>query len=84
MQLTVLSFSYYCAREVVVNDHYGTKADLWSVGVLAYEMLSGSKFRNFAFFIVGAFQPPRNSPYSCNVFFNQANPSREKTPFKFC
>lgn len=34
---------YYCAREVVVNDHYGTKADLWSVGVLAFEMLSGRK-----------------------------------------
>lgn len=34
---------YYCAREVVVNDHYGAKADLWSVGVLAYEMLSGTK-----------------------------------------
>lgn len=34
---------YYCAREVVTNDSYGTKADMWSVGVLAYEMLSGRK-----------------------------------------
>lgn len=34
---------YYCAREVVVNDSYGVKADLWSCGVIAFEMLSGRK-----------------------------------------
>lgn len=34
---------YFCAREVVTNETYGTKADLWSLGVVAYEMLSGRK-----------------------------------------
>ena len=34
---------YFCAREVVTNETYGTKADLWSLGVVAYEMLSGKK-----------------------------------------
>ncbi len=34
---------YYCAREVVVNDSYGVKADMWSCGVIAFEMLSGRK-----------------------------------------
>lgn len=34
---------YFCAREVVTNESYGTKADLWSLGVVAYEMLSGRK-----------------------------------------
>lgn len=34
---------YFCAREVVTNETYGSKADLWSVGVVAYEMLSGRK-----------------------------------------
>lgn len=34
---------YFCAREVVTNEKYGTKADLWSLGVVAYEMLSGRK-----------------------------------------
>lgn len=34
---------YFCAREVVTSETYGTKADLWSLGVVAYEMLSGRK-----------------------------------------
>lgn len=34
---------YFCAREVVTNESYGSKADLWSLGVVAYEMLSGRK-----------------------------------------
>jgi serine/threonine protein kinase len=34
---------YFCAREVVTSETYGTKADLWSVGVLLFEMLSGRK-----------------------------------------
>jgi serine/threonine protein kinase len=34
---------YFCAREVVTSESYGTKADLWSVGVLLFEMLSGRK-----------------------------------------
>lgn len=34
---------YFCAREVVIGESYGTKADLWSLGVVAYEMLSGKK-----------------------------------------
>lgn len=34
---------YFCAREVVTNETYGSKADLWSLGVVAYEMLSGRK-----------------------------------------
>ncbi|KAI0567656.1 Serine/threonine-protein kinase [Gracilaria domingensis] len=34
---------YFCAREVVTNETYGTKADLWSLGVVTYEMLSGRK-----------------------------------------
>lgn len=34
---------YFCAREVVTSESYGTKADLWSLGVVTYEMLSGRK-----------------------------------------
>lgn len=34
---------YFCEREVVTNESYGAKADLWSLGVVAYEMLSGRK-----------------------------------------
>ena len=34
---------YFCAREVVTNEKYGSKADLWSLGVVTYEMLSGKK-----------------------------------------
>lgn len=34
---------YFCAREVITSESYGTKADLWSLGVVAYEMLSGKK-----------------------------------------
>lgn len=34
---------YFCAREVVTNESYDSKADLWSLGVVTYEMLSGRK-----------------------------------------
>lgn len=34
---------YFCAREVVTNESYGVKADMWSLGVVAFEMLSGRK-----------------------------------------
>lgn len=32
---------YYMAPEVVNGDNYGTKADMWSIGVLMYVMMSG-------------------------------------------
>lgn len=31
----------FCAPEVVTNDAVGTSTDMWSVGVLAYLLLSG-------------------------------------------
>lgn len=34
---------FFTSREVITSEKYGTKADLWSLGVVAYEMLSGRK-----------------------------------------
>lgn len=35
--------THFCARELFTGEKYNAKADMWSLGVVAFEMLSGHK-----------------------------------------
>lgn len=37
----VLGSPYYMPPEIIMEDHYDSKVDIWSAGIVAFQILSG-------------------------------------------
>ena len=70
---TCIGTPYYLSPEIVENRPYSFKSDVWSLGVLLYEMCAlkppfdGSSLHFLAMKIVRGNYPPPPSHYSSNL-----------------
>ena len=68
--VTVVGTPYYLSPEIIQNSPYNFKSDIWSLGVLLYEMcalrppFNGSNIHQLAMQIVKGTYPPLPSTYS--------------------
>lgn len=61
MVATICGSPIYMAPELIINGKYNTKADIWSFGVIMYELLHG----------VNPYHYPRNIPELANLMQSQ-------------